>query len=516
MEESDEFLLEMEGIDKTYPNGVRANRDVDLRVKNREIHGLLGENGAGKSTLMKVLYGLEAKDAGTIKLDGKNREFRSPNEAIRSGVGMVHQHFKLALDFSVAENVVLGREPSSGIRFDRKQALEVSERLANEYGFDIDPGAKVKDLSVGKRQFVEILRLLYQGAEVLILDEPTAVLTPQETEDLMSSLRHLKDEGHTLVFITHKIDRALKASDVVTVMRDGEVVAGRKGTGMSDEEVSKLMVGREINLEVEKEPVQDRGAVLQVKNLSTRNEADLKVVKDVSFSLHGGEILGIAAIQGNGQSELVEVLAGLHRATEGEMIFKGEPVETSDPGKLRSIGVSHVPEDRMETGVAAEGTVTENLTLPYVDDPGYSRAGFLNKGNLKRKSKELIEEYDIRVSDSEAPVSSLSGGNVQKTILARELSRGPLLLLAAQPTRGLDIRTKRFVWNELLARRSEGTAVLLVSSDLPELRALSDRIAVMYGGEIVAVFDDPEKISDEEIGLYMMGAKRQKRKTEGG
>lgn len=516
MEESADFLLEMEGIDKTYPNGVRANRDVDLRVKCGEIHGLLGENGAGKSTLMKVLYGLEDKNAGTIALNGKEREFRSPDEAIEAGIGMVHQHFRLALDYSVAENVVLGREPGSGIRFDEKRALEVTGNIAEEYGFNVNPGDKLRDLSVGKRQFVEILRLLYQGAGILILDEPTAVLTPQETEDLMSSLRHLRDEGHTMVFITHKIDRALSLSDVVSVMRDGKIVAERKNADMSNAEVSRLMVGREVSFDVEKEPVQNRGTILQVNSLSTRNEEGYEVVKNVSFSLHGGEIIGVAAVQGNGQSELVEVLAGLRRATEGEIIFKGKVVEDPDPGKLRSLGSCHVPEDRMETGVAAKGTVTENLTLPYVDDPGYSRAGFLKKSNLEKKSKELIKEYDIRVSDSESAVTSLSGGNVQKIILARELSRDPALLLAAQPTRGLDIRTKRFVWKELLARRSEGSAVLLVSSDLPEVRALSDRIAVMHEGEIVAIFEDPKDVSDEELGLYMMGTKKQKGETAGG
>ncbi|MFW6071356.1 MAG: ABC transporter ATP-binding protein [Candidatus Bipolaricaulota bacterium] len=503
-----EYLLEMEGIDKTYPNGVQANREVDLRAKRGEIHGLLGENGAGKSTLVKILYGLEERDGGTIKLDGEKREFRSPEGAIRAGIGMVHQHFRLAPRFSVAENVVLGHEPNSGIRFGEDRALEATRDLAEEYGFDLDPGKQVGELSAGKRQYVEILRLLYQGAELLILDEPTAVLTPRETEELMESLRFLRGEGHTILLITHKIEVALSVSDVITVMRDGRIVTGREDTGISEEEVSRLMVDREIDLNLEKEPVREGGEVLRVEGLSTRSEEGFRVLKDVSFSVHGGEIFGVAAVQGNGQSELVEVLAGLRRPTEGEITIEGEPVRNTNPRTMRSLGINHVPEDRMAIGVAGEATVTENLTLPYVDEREYRKAGFLKRGRLDGKSKDLIEEYDVRVQDGGSLVNSLSGGNVQKLILARELSRDPVLLLAAQPTRGLDIRTKRFVWEELLARRSGGSAVLLVSSDLEEVKGLSDRLGVMYEGEIVAVFEEPEELSDEEIGLYMTGVRK--------
>lgn len=514
MEESTDYLLSMEGISKTYPNGVQANRDVDFRVKPGEIHGLLGENGAGKTTLMKVLYGLEEMDEGKIYLDGKQQSFPSPDRAIEAGIGMVHQHFRLASSFSVAENVVLGREPRAGLTFNHRKALEITGELAEEYGFDIEAEAKVGDLSVGKRQFVEILRLLYQGAEVLILDEPTAVLTPQETSELLESMEGLASEGHTLIFITHKIQQALKASDVISVMRDGEIVAEREEPDMSEEEVSRLMVGREVSLEIEKPEVQTGEVLLEVRDLSARSEEEVPVLKEVSFSLRGGEILGVAAVQGNGQSELIEILSGLHRPTGGKIFFGGEEVRDPDPAEVRRRGTSHIPEDRMTIGVAGEATVEENLTLPYADQPGFRRAGLLWKSRLAQKARELIEGFDIRVSDGDSPVSSLSGGNMQKLILAREFSTQPEVLLAAQPTRGLDIKTIRFVWQQLLEKRSEGRGILLVSSDLPEVMALSDRIMVLYEGRIVALFHDPEKVSEEEIGLYMMGAKEQS--EEGG
>ncbi len=507
MPDNAEYYLEMQGISKTYPNGVRANTDVDFYVKKGEIHGLVGENGAGKTTLMKVLYGLEDKNKGKIFLGGEEKNFRSPEDAIRSGVGMVHQHFRLAPGFSVAENVVLGQEPGKGPRFDFDRAVERTAELVEDFQFDLDVTSKVANLSVGKRQYAEILRLLYQGADTLVLDEPTAVLTPQETEKLLASLERLADSGHTLIFITHKIEKALAVSDVLSVMRDGEIVGERVETNVSKEEVSRLMVGREVSLEVDRAPAEKGELVLEARDLTVRDEDELPLVEDVSFGLHGGEILGIAAVQGNGQSELVEALSGLREPSGGEIFLRGQKIEEVTPGKVRALGLSYVPEDRTEIGVAAEATVTENLTLPYAGLPGFSRAGLLNEQKLRCKSEELIDKFDITVSDADSRVSSLSGGNVQKLVLARELSRKPDVLLAAQPTRGLDIRTKLFVWEELLERRSEETGILLVSSDLPEVRALSDRIAVMYEGKIVVRWEEPEKVSDEELGLYMMGAK---------
>lgn len=516
MAKQTDFLVSMENVSKTYPNGVAANKNVDFYVKPGEIHGLLGENGAGKTTLMKILYGLESKDSGTITLDGIKKAFRSPDEAIRSGIGMVHQHFRLAPSFSVAQNVVLGREPRKGLMFDNKRATEVTRKLAEDNGFDINVEDIVGKLSVGKRQFVEILRLLYQGAEILIFDEPTAVLTPQETMDLMESMSELAEEGHTIIFITHKIERALGVSDVLSVMRDGEITAERVDTDRSEKEVSKLMVGREVSLSIKKELLHRGEAVLEANNLSTRNEDEVKVVKEVSFALYEGEILGIAAVQGNGQSELVETLFGLRRKTGGEIVFRGQPIQSLDPANLRELGISFIPEDRMEIGVAADATVTENLTLPYANDSSYRWMGFLKKGKLTRKTGQLIDQFDIKVSDTNSTVGSLSGGNVQKLLLAREFSQEPKLLLAAQPTRGLDIGTRRFVWDELLERRSNGSAILLISSDLTEVTELSDRIMVMYEGQIVGIFEHPEEVSDEEIGLYMMGAKQQKKFREGG
>ncbi len=510
MDNSSDFLLRMEGIDKAYRNGVTANSGVDFRVRSGEIHGLLGENGAGKTTLMKVLYGLEEKDAGTITFRGERRNFSTPDEAIRAGIGMVHQHFRLADGFSVAENVVLGREPGDGLIFDRKGAIRETRRLAEEYGFEIDAEDRIADLSVGECQITEILRLLYQGAELLILDEPTAVLTPQETEALMDSLLELAEEGHTLIFITHKIDRALEASDVVSVMRDGAIVSERLAGDVSRQRVTELMVGREISLEVEKERASPGKPVFTARNLSARSEAEVEVVKDVSFTLYEGEIFGIAAVQGNGQSELVEVIAGGRRRTGGELRFRNRPAENPDPATVRDLGVTFIPEDRMEVGLAGEATVKENLTLPYANTSGYQKGGMLRQEKLAEKARELVDEYDIRVSSIDAAVESLSGGNAQKIVIAREFSQQPDLLLAAQPTRGLDIQTRRFVWDKLLELRSGGAAILLVSSDLPEVKALSDRLAVMYEGKIVTTFKNPDEVTEEEIGLYMMGVKKEK------
>lgn len=507
MSDNEEFFLEMEGICKTYPNGVRANRDVDFYVRRGEVHGLVGENGAGKTTLMKVLYGLEGREEGSITLDGEEKSFRSPEDAIRSGIGMVHQHFRLAPGFSVAENVVLGQEPGKGPRFDFDRAVEKVTELVENFQFDLDVTRKVADLSVGKRQYAEILRLLYQGADTLVLDEPTAVLTPQETERLLASLKRLADSGHTLIFITHKIEKALAVSDVLSVMRDGKIVGERIDTKVKKGEVSRLMVGREISLKVERGPAEKGEQVLETRNLTVRGEDELPLVEEVSLRLHRGEILGIAAVQGNGQSELVEALSGLREPSGGEISLRGQRLEEVTPGKVRALGLSYVPEDRTEIGVALKATVTENLTLPCVDLPGFSQSGLLKEKQLREKSEELIDKFDITVSNPDSPVSSLSGGNVQKLVLARELSREPEVLLAAQPTRGLDIKTKRFVWDELLEKRSEGTGILLVSSDLPEVRALSDRIAVMYEGRIVARFDEPGRVDDEDLGLFMMGSK---------
>ena len=507
MSDSEEFFLEMEGIRKTYPNGVRANKDVDFYVRRGEVHGLVGENGAGKTTLMKVLYGLEGRDAGTVTLDGEKKRFQSPEDAIRSGIGMVHQHFRLAPGFSVAENVVLGQEPGEGPRFDFDRAVERTDELVEDFQFDLDVTSRVADLSVGKRQYAEILRLLYQGAETLVLDEPTAVLTPQETEKLLASLERLADSGHTLIFISHKIEKALAVSDVLSVMRDGEIVGERVDTKVSKAKVSRLMVGREVSLKVERQSVERGESVLEARNLTVRGEDELPLVDDVALDLHRGEILGIAAVQGNGQSELVETLTGLREPSGGEISLRGQKLEAATPKKVRALGLSYVPEDRTEIGVAEEATVIENLTLPYVGRPSFRRSGLLQEEHLRQKTEELVDKFDITVSNPDSPVSSLSGGNVQKLVLARELSREPEVLLAAQPTRGLDIKTKRFVWEELLEKRSAETGTLLVSSDLSEVRALSDRIAVMYEGRIVARFDEPDQVSDEDLGLYMMGAK---------
>jgi simple sugar transport system ATP-binding protein len=499
----------MQNITKIYPNGVVANRDVNFSVQRGEIHALVGENGAGKSTLMKILYGLEHKSSGQILLNGQAIEIKNPHQAIDLGIGMVHQNFMLVPSFTIAANVVLGREPVKGQLVDTDEAVRVTERIAQEYGLDVDPLARVEATPVGMRQRVEILKTLYRGADLLILDEPTAVLTPQETDELFQAVRRLVDQGKTVIFITHKLIEVKEISDRVTVMRLGQVTGKVRTADVTEEDIARMMVGREVLFRVDK-PAQVRGeAVAEIRELSYVAETGRPLLRDVSFKVYAGEILGIAGVEGNGQTELAEVLSGLKAPTTGQVLLKGEPILGHGPRGVRRAGVAHIPEDRSTNGVALQASIAENLVVDRYYRPPFTRAGILRLKQVRRHAEALIEKFDIRTSAYNAPIGSLSGGNMQKVVLAREFSADPLLLIAAQPTRGVDIGASEFVRRQLVGERNKGKAVLLISADLAEILGLADRIAVMVKGQIAGIFDNIPDLTEEELGLYMLGLKAQ-------
>jgi simple sugar transport system ATP-binding protein len=502
-------VLEVKGITKRFP-GVLANDAVDFKLLPGEIHALLGENGAGKTTLMNVVYGLYSQDEGEIFINGKEVQINDPNDALDQGIGMVHQHFMLVPVMTVEENMMLGHEVTRGVslgqlsRIDRQQVSKEITELAQKYGLDIQPGAYISDLSVGEQQRVEIVKALYRGADVLIMDEPTAVLTPQETDELFDVLRSLIDQGKSIIFITHKLKEVLKITDKITVLRDGKVAGTTTPSDTNEAELAAMMVGREVLLRVEKGPAKPGDLVLEVDDLTVIDEWDQKVVEEVGFSLYQGEILGIAGVQGNGQSELVETLTGLRKANSGTIQINGTSVTNYRPRKITETGVSHVPEDRHKHGLVLAYPVDENLILQTYYKFPFASGLNVNKKVIQENAVELVEEYDIRTPSIETNVGSLSGGNQQKVIVARELSREMRLLIANQPTRGLDVGSIEFIHRQIINKRDEGTAVLLISSELDEIMELSDRIAVMYSGQIVAVVN-ADDISKEEVGLLMAG-----------
>ena len=501
-------IVEMRNIVKVYPNGVVANDGVNFSVKRGEIHALVGENGAGKSTLMKILYGLERPTSGEILINGQPVQFKSPLDAIAAGIGMVHQNFMLIPSFTVAENIVLGMEPTRRGLIDKAEATRITEELSQRYGLHVQADAVVDSINVGMRQRVEILKVLYRGAEILILDEPTAVLTPQETQDLFRSVRTLVEQGKTVIFITHKLREVKEISDRVTVMRRGKVVGTVLTSEATREGLANMMVGREVLLTMEKPP-QNRGdAVLKVRGLTYVSETGQAVLKDVTFNVHAGEILGVAGVEGNGQTELVEVLTGLRQATAGTATIEDKDILNSSPRAVREAGVAHIPEDRLTNGLALQATIDENLIVDRYYVPPFRKGLFIDQEVVVEQGERLIKEFDIRTPNGQVPVSSLSGGNMQKVIVAREFSADPKLLIAAQPTRGIDVGATEFVRQRLVQKRTEGTAVLLVTADLAEVMSLSDRIIVMYEGEITGVFPDAASVTEEELGLYMLGIKR--------
>jgi ABC-type uncharacterized transport system ATPase subunit len=497
--------VEMRGIVKRFP-GVLANDHVNFDVHAGEVHALLGENGAGKTTLMRVLYGLYQQDEGTISIDGQSVTIRSPSDAIRRGIGMIHQHFMLVPTLSVAANVALGLPSSRGPLLDLDRVSGRIRQLSEAYGLRVDPEALVWQLAVGEQQRVEILKTLYRGADLLILDEPTAVLTPQEVDELFVTLRRMAQEGHSLIFISHKLHEVMSISDRVTVLRHGRVVDTLNTADTNRRELARLMVGREVLLCVEQAPVELGLVRLKLENLSVMGDKGILAVRGVNLEVHAGEILGIAGVSGNGQRELAEAIGGLRESEQGRILIDGVDVTGWNPDKLIRQGLSHIPEERLREGAIKEFSVEENLMLEdHVERP-FSRGIFLNSAEIAEHCDQLIEDFAIKTPSRQTPLANLSGGNIQKLILARELSRKPAVLIAAQPTRGVDIGSTEYIHQVLLEQRAEGTATLLISEDLDEVRNLSDRIAVIYEGEIMGVVKR-DQATVEQLGLMMAGSR---------
>lgn len=497
--------LELRGITKRF-GSLTANDAIDLAVSDGEIHAILGENGAGKSTLMNVVYGLQQPDEGTISVDGKEITIHSPLDALAAGIGMVHQHFMLIPVFTVAENIVLGHEKTKGLgMLDLEGARKEILRVSAEYNFEIDPDALVENLPVGLQQRVEIIRALIYDAKVLILDEPTAVLTPQETDELLRNMKKLKDKGTSIVFITHKLREVKEAADKITIIRRGKVVGTASPTA-SQEELASLMVGRPVSLDVDKNPAKLGNVTLSVSNLTISDHTGRSLVKNVSFEVRAGEILAVAGVQGNGQSELAESIVGLQEHITGTITLEGQDITKSSVRDSLHAGIAFVPESREEDGLISSFSIEENLILDLHDLPPYAKGPVISQSVVSAEADKRVKEFDIRTQSAKDSASSLSGGNKQKVVLARELSRPVKLVVASQPTRGLDVGSIEFVHERIIAERDSGRAVLLFSTELDEVSALADRIAVMYRGEFIAIV--PADTSREELGLLMAGVKR--------
>ncbi|MGM0601724.1 MAG: ABC transporter ATP-binding protein [Bacillota bacterium] len=494
----------MKNITKRFP-GVTANDKIDFQLKKGEIHALLGENGAGKSTLMKCLYGLYQHDEGQIFIEGEKVEMTSANIAIKHGIGMVHQHFMLVPPFTVAENIVLGSEPVKNMVIDQKKAVQEVESLSKQYGLNVDPKSTVLDISVGMQQRVEILKALYRGANILILDEPTAVLTPQEVDELIDIMQSLTDEGKSIIFITHKLKEVKAIADRVTVIRRGKLIDTVDTKDATTNELAKMMVGREVILEVNKEESNPGEVILEVENLHTKNNRGLPALNGCTFSVNRGEILGIAGVEGNGQTELTEVLTGLRKLEKGAIKLKGNNISGYSTRDIIECGVAHIPEDRQKRGLVLDFSLFENLILGTHYKSPYAKNGKMNYKKIKDSARNLIKDFDIRTPDENVIAKSLSGGNQQKVILAREFARNPDLLIAAQPTRGVDVGAIEFIHSKLIEQRDAGRAVLLISLELDEILSLCDRIAVIYEGEIVDILDQKDA-TEEKLGLMMAGA----------
>ena len=509
-----EYAIEMLGITKTFP-GIIANDNVDLRIRTNEVHAILGENGAGKSTLMSVLFGAYAPDSGEIRIKGKKVEIKNPNIATELGIGMVHQHFKLVHNYTVTENIVLGREPRNrfGIVSLAQAEKKVSE-LSRRYGLSVDPRAKIDDITVGQQQRVEILKTLYSDSDIIILDEPTAVLTPQEIDELMDIIRTLKKEGKTIVLITHKLKEIKAVADRCSVLRRGRFIGCVDITPETEEqELATMMVGRSVRFDIDKAPCRPGGAVLEIKNLSVKDSVGTMKVKDLSLTVRRGEIMGVAGVDGNGQSELLYALSGLSPVAGGEIILSGRVINKDTIMERIEEGMGHIPEDRRKHGLVAGLTVAENLALKDFNSDKYSGPfGMLNFRAMEENAEKLISEFDIRTAQGAVTeAGSLSGGNQQKVIVAREISLSPDVLLIAQPTRGLDVGAIEYIRKRIVEERDKGRAILLVSFELDEIMNLCDRIATISKGSIVGVFDRDE-VTSEEIGLMMTGIRAKEAK----
>lgn len=495
--------VEMRNITKKFGD-FTANDSIDLTVHKGEIHALLGENGAGKSTLMNVLYGLYTPTFGDIYINEDKVNITNPNIAIEKGIGMVHQHFMLVETFSVVENIILGMETTKGIVLDINRAREKVKEISESYGLYVDPDALIQDISVGMQQRVEILKALYRGADILILDEPTAVLTPQEIEELMSIMRNLAEQGKTIIIITHKLKEIKAAADYCTIIRRGKKIDTVKVDDVTEEQLAEMMVGREVSFAVEKNPMETGDKILEIQDIVARDNRNLKAVDGLSLEVYSGEILGIAGIDGNGQSELIEAITGLRPIESGKVLIKGKDITNNTPFDIINSGMSTIPEDRQRRGLVLDFTISENMILEnYYKEP-FSSRGRLNHKNIEKFTDDLIEKFDVRPRNSSYLAGELSGGNQQKVIIAREITNDPDILIAAQPTRGLDVGAIEYVHRYLVKQRDSGKAVLLISFELDEIMNVSDRIAVIYGGKIVDIIDAKDA-TENRLGLLMAG-----------
>jgi general nucleoside transport system ATP-binding protein len=499
------FAVEMRGISKRFGE-VQANDQISLAIPDKSIHAIIGENGAGKSTVMNILYGFYAADEGEILIDGQPRAISGPGDAIKLGLGMVHQHFMLVEPLTVTENIILGAEPTAGTSIDYRKARARVREISEQYGLKIDPDARIASLSVGQQQRVEILKTLYRGARILILDEPTAVLTPQEVAEMFAILRGLREQGKTIIIITHKLAEVLALSDNITVMRDGKVVGNLPTSEATAEGLARLMVGREVLLRVKKDDAKPRDPVLSVRGLTLRGAEGNAILDGISFEVRGGETLGIAGVEGNGQTELIEILAGLRKATSGEVLLEGEHIDELDARQRKRRGIAHIPEDRHRRGLLLTFDLAGNSILGVHREHPISGRVLLNNQVIVERAERLVREYDVRPPNITLPARALSGGNQQKLIVAREFDIKPRLVLVAQPTRGVDIGATEFIHQKLIELRDAGAAVLLVSAELDEVLSLSDRVVVIYGGRIVGEVD-PKTVTEQEIGLMMTGGK---------
>lgn len=498
-----EKVVEMKGITKIFP-GTIANDNVDFELLKGETHVLLGENGAGKTTLMNVLYGLYQPDKGEIFINGKPAKISGPSEAIKLGIGMVHQHFMLVEKFTVAENIILGMEPRRGIKLDMAKARKEVEEISNKYGFKINPDSVIQDLSVGQQQKVEILKALFRGAQILILDEPTAVLIPQEIDELGVIIRNLEKEGKSVILITHKLKEVMSMSDRVTILRRGKVTGTVKTSDTNIEQLAELMVGRKVSFSVDKKPSNPGKEILSIENLVVKDRRGLPAVDGLNLSVRAGEILGIAGVDGNGQSELVEALTGLAKPVSGKITLNGKNMTGKSPREMINEGISSIPEDRQKRGLILQYSLYENAILGAHRRKPFANGVVMDYKKIKEYCGRLLKEFDVRTPSSSVPASSLSGGNQQKLIAAREISKDPELLIASQPTRGLDVGAIEYIHKRLVEEKDNGRAVLLVSLELDEIMDLSDRIAVIYNGKIVAIVDGKDA-TEQQLGLLMAG-----------
>lgn len=510
-----ESILTLKNITKIYDNGILANKNIDLDVKKGEIHAIVGENGAGKSTLMKVIFGIEQPNTGEIYINGQKTVIQDVNHAISMGIGMVHQHFMLISSFTVTQNVMLGMEPTKGVSIDHNKSDAKVKEFAQKYNFQVKPDDIVEHISVGMKQKVEIMKALIRGAKLLILDEPTAVLTPQETEELFQQLKLLKAEGHTILFISHKLKEVKAICDRVTVIRKGESKGVFHTKDVSIKEISNLMVGREITLSYDKKPTKSLSNMLKVQNLSLTKDGR-QGLRDVSFTIKKGMIFGVAGVEGNGQNELVKILSGQTSGYQGTVELNGKEIKNYNIAKLRNGGLSYIPEDRMHMGIAPEGNIRDNSISNQYKSKRL-RKGFLqNNKKIKRIADEIIEDFQVLCENSNQKIGHLSGGNIQKVVVGRECIVNPAFLIAEQPTRGVDLGAIEIIHKKLIDLRDQGTGILLISADLTEVMKISDHLIVLHNGEITAFITDPSGLTEEELGEYMLGVKKQTKEEIGG